>query len=367
MSASDTLPIATTTPRFHRLRIAERRQETPDAISVSFDIPAHLSGDYAFQAGQYLTLRTTLDGEELRRSYSICSAEGDGTPRIAIKRLPGGAFSEWAQQALRLGVAIDVMTPTGRFGIPPGADGRVHVAFAAGSGITPVLSIMQTVLGREPHSHFFLFYGSRSSGGILFRGMIEDLKDRYLGRLSVFHVLSRELQDVDVLNGRLDQDKLSGLVHRMLGGSDIDAAYICGPTGMIAGVEATLAAFGVPEACIHVERFTSVLEGRPRPPAPVNQTAAPQAIATVILDGVRRELPVAPGEAVIDAAIRAGLELPYACKGGMCCTCRAKLLEGSVDMALNYSLEPWETEAGFVLTCQARPTTSRVTLDYDQR
>ena len=409
MSASETPPATSgALPRFHWLRVAEVRQETPDAISVTFEVPPELAAQYAFRAGQYLTLRTTLDGEELRRSYSICSGEHDGELRIAIKRLPGGVFSEWAQRTLQPGTAIEVMTPTGRFGIPlsasmsataaasvsrPGqghappvsrpaqaghprlADrhtaspsaARVHVAIVAGSGITPVLSIMKTVLACEPHSHVFLFYGSRSSGGILFRGVIEDLKDRYLGRLSVFHVLSREQQDVDVLNGRLDQDKLTLLLRRMLGGVSIDAAYVCGPFGMIAGVQATLAEVGVPAERVHIERFTSALDGKPRVPPPVSPTTTPFATATVIVDGARTEIPVAEGEAVLDAALRAGLELPYACKGGMCCTCRARLLQGSVEMALNYSLEPWEIEAGFVLTCQAHPTSPVVMLDYDQR
>jgi ring-1,2-phenylacetyl-CoA epoxidase subunit PaaE len=357
-----------TSPRFHTLKVATVRQEMPDAISVTFAIPPDLQPLYAFRAGQYLTLRTTLDGEEIRRSYSICSGADDGALRIAIKRVEGGAFSEWAQRALQPGAAIEVMTPTGRFGIPPAADApRVHAGFAAGSGITPILSIMKTVLAREPASRFFLFYGSRATGQILFRTEIEDLKDRFLGRLSVFHVLSQERQDLDVLNGRLDQEKLRLLLGRILGGLAVDAAYVCGPAAMSAGVEAALAERGVPPERVHVERFTSEFGGRPRAAAPVRPDAPPHAIALITLDGRHTEVPVAQGEAVLDAALRAGLDMPFACKGGMCSTCRAKLLEGEVRMELNFSLEPWETAAGFVLTCQARPTTKRVVLDYDRQ
>ena len=355
-------------PRFHPLAIADVRHETADTISVAFALPPALGPAYAFHAGQYLTLRTTLAGEEVRRTYSICSAPEAGELRIAIKRIEGGSFSVWAQTALRPGVVIEVMTPTGRFAIPPGGPaGRVHAAFAAGSGITPVLSIVQTVLVREPASHVFLFYGSRASAEILFRGALEDLKDRYLGRLGVFHVLSREQQDVAVLNGRLDRAKLGLLLGRVLGGVAVDHAYVCGPLGMIAAVETALAEFGLPGERIHVERFTSALGGRPQPPSPVAPQAGAPAIAVVIRDGVRTEVGVAAAESVLEAGLRAGLDLPYACKGGMCSTCRARLTEGSVTMALNYALEPWETAAGFVLTCQARPSSARVVLDYDRQ
>lgn len=355
-------------PRFHRLRIRDVRRETPDAVSVAFDIPPALRAQYAFRAGQCLTLRTTLEGEELRRSYSICSGEDDGELRIAIKRQANGQVSVWAQEALRPGMTLDVMTPTGRFGIPPAAPGpRVHVAIAAGSGITPILSIIRTVLRREPDSRVFLFYGSRAVGEILFRGALEDLKDRYLGRLAVCHVLSREQQDLDVLTGRLDREKLGTLLRGTLGGSAVDDAYVCGPLGMIEGAQAALAALGVPAARVHVERFTSALAGRPRAAPPVRADAPPHAVAAVIVNGIRTEVPVAEGEAVLDAALRAGVDLPFACKGGMCSTCRARLLEGRVEMALNYALEAWEVAEGFVLTCQAQPTTPRVVVDYDRR
>lgn len=353
-------------PRFHTLRIAELHRETADAVSLAFAVPEQLRSDYRFRPGQYLTLQAEIDGETVRRSYSICSGLDDGELRVTIKRVAGGAFSNWANDALRPGDVLSVMTPDGRFGISiePEAS-RTLVAFAAGSGITPVLSILKTILRREPKSRFLLFYGNRSTDSIIFRGVLEDLKDRYLSRLSVFHVLSREQQDIPVLNGHLDAEKVRLLMRAMVPLAVVDHAFVCGPQPMIAGLEKVLADLGLDRSRIHVERFTPGVGGRPRAVV-VPQAATPKAVATVISEGVRSEIPVAEGEAIIDAAIRAGRNLPYSCKGGMCCTCRAKLLEGRVEMAVNYSLEPWETDAGYILTCQSHPLTERVVIDYDQ-
>ncbi|MTW18499.1 phenylacetate-CoA oxygenase/reductase subunit PaaK [Rhodoplanes serenus] len=354
-------------PRFHALTVADVRRETADAVSVAFAVPPPLAADYTFEPGQYLTLRTTLDDEEVRRSYSICTAPESGELRIAVKRVENGLLSCWINDTLKAGDVIDVMTPTGRFGLAhkPG-DGRLHVAFAAGSGITPVISIMRGVLAREPASRFFLFYGNRSTVDMLFLEELEELKDRHLGRLSLFHVLSREEQDLDVLNGRLDADKVRRLLSTMVPAAAIDHAFVCGPTAMIEELVPTLQALGIADDRIHVERFVSALGGRPRPPAPVAPDAPPAHMASLIVDGKRREVPVAEGEAIVDAALRAGLDLPFACKGGMCSTCRAKVVEGTVEMAVNYALEPWELKAGYVLTCQARPTSPTVVIDYDQ-
>jgi len=353
-------------PRFHTLRVASLRRETADAVSLAFLVPDALRAAYAYRPGQYLTLRAKIDGADVRRSYSICSALDDKELRVAIKRVEGGAFSTWANESLRAGDALSVMTPDGRFGLPVERDAaRTLAGFAAGSGITPILSILGTVLAREPASRFVLFFGNRSTDSIMFRTALEDLKDRFLSRLSVFHVLSREQQDVPVLNGHLDAEKVRLLLRAMLPVSSVDHAFVCGPQPMIEGLETVLADLGVPPARIHVERFTPGVGGRPRPVA-VPVAAVPKTIATVISEGVRTDIPVAEGEAIIDAAIRAGRNLPYSCKGGMCCTCRARLLEGRVEMAVNYSLEPWETDAGYILTCQAQPVTDRVVVDYDQ-
>ena len=358
--------MSATAPRFHRLTVDDLRRESADAISMTFAIPKDLAEDYRFAPGQYLTLRTMLDGEEVRRSYSICSGPDDGELRIAVKRVDGGAFSSWASEELKHGDALDVMTPTGRFGVAPAADqARIHVGFAAGSGITPVLSIAKGVLAREPDSRFFLFYGNRTTTGMLFREALEELKDRFIDRLSVFHVISGEEQDIPILHGRLDGEKVRVLLRSLVPAATVDHVFICGPTGMSEEIEATCREIGIADERIHVERFVSGLGGKPRPKAVVAASAPPKAFAALIIDGKRREVPVAEGEAILDAALRAGVDLPFACKGGMCSTCRAKLVEGKAEMEVNYSLEPWELKAGFILTCQARPTTARVVVDYD--
>jgi ring-1,2-phenylacetyl-CoA epoxidase subunit PaaE len=355
------------TPRFHRLAVKDLRRETSDAVSLAFAIPDELKEDYRFSPGQYLTLRTTMDGEEVRRSYSICSGPDDGEMRIAVKKIDGGAFSSWAAEELKNGDDIDVMTPTGRFGIPPAPHtARTHVGFAAGSGITPILSIIRGVLAREPDSRFFLFYGNRSTGSMLFLEALEQLKDRFIERLSIFHVISGEEQDIPILHGRLDGEKVRVLLRSLVPAAMIDHVFICGPTGMSEEIEATCREIGIADDRIHIERFVSGLGGRPRPKAVVPAGAPPKAFASLIIDGKRREVPVAEGEAILDAALRAGVDLPFACKGGMCSTCRARLVDGEAKMDVNYSLEAWELEKGFVLTCQAKPVTSHVVVDYDQ-
>jgi ring-1,2-phenylacetyl-CoA epoxidase subunit PaaE len=353
-------------PRFHKLAVADLRRESADAVSLTFAIPQQLADDYSFAPGQYLTLRTTMDGEEVRRSYSICSGPDDGELRIAVKKVDGGAFSNWAADELKAGDQLDVMTPTGRFGIAhaPG-EARVYVGFAAGSGITPILSIVKGLLAREPGSRVFLFYGNRSTGGMLFREALEELKDRFMQRLSVFHVISGEEQDIPILHGRLDGEKVRVLLRSLVPASSVDHVFICGPSGMSEDIEATCRDIGIAEDRIHVERFVSEFGGRPRPKAVVQVTSLPKAMASLTIDGKRREVPVAEGESILDAALRAGMDLPFACKGGMCSTCRAKLVEGDARMEVNYSLEPWELDAGFILTCQARPVSDRVVVDYD--
>jgi ring-1,2-phenylacetyl-CoA epoxidase subunit PaaE len=354
-------------PRFHRLRISDVRRETPDAVSIAFDVPEVLKPAYRFTPGQYLTVRTSVAGEELRRSYSICSGPEDGELRIAVKRVDSGSFSTWANAELHEGDELDVMTPTGRFGLPllPGT-ARTYAGFAAGSGITPILSILRGVLSGEPGSRFFLFYGNRSLPGMLFREALDELKDRYLDRLSVFHVLSQEQQDIPILNGRIDAEKVRVLLRHVVPVQAVDEIFVCGPLGMSEAVETTLRALGVPQARIHVERFVSSYRGTPRRKDPPLAPEATRYVAALIVDGKRTDIPVAEDEAVLDAALRAGLDLPYACKGGMCSTCRARIVAGTVSMDVNYSLEPWEVAAGYVLTCQAHPVSDRVVIDYDQ-
>ena len=353
-------------PRFHSLEIADVRRETADAVSLGFRVPADLEDAYRFEAGQYLTLKAEIGGAEVRRSYSICAGADEGELRVAVKRIDGGAFSTFANEALKAGDRLDVMTPMGRFTTPAAPEAaRLHVAIACGSGITPVISLAKTLLAREPQSRFILLYGNRTTADILFRDELAALKDQHLDRFSVFHVLSRETQDLPVLNGRLDAEKLALLLRSVAPAALADTVFLCGPEGMIVAAEQVLASLGVDPARIHSERFLAAGDG-PRPAtAPKAGGARAHAIAEIILDGRHHKVPVAEGEMVIDAAIRAGLDLPYSCKGGMCCTCRAKLVSGKVEMGLNYSLQPDEVAAGYVLTCQSMPTTPDVTLDYD--
>jgi ring-1,2-phenylacetyl-CoA epoxidase subunit PaaE len=352
---------------FHRLRIADVRRETRDAVSIGFEIPAALRDAFMYVPGQYLTLRAMLDGEDIRRSYSICSGLDDGEVRVAVKHVEGGLFSGYANTRLREGDTVEVMPPSGRFGVPivPGL-ARVHVGIAAGSGITPVLSILKTVLTREADSRFILLYGNRSTASIMFRETLEDLKDRFVDRLSVCHVLSREQQDIDVLNGRLDAERLRTLLPRFVPPAAIDHVFLCGPYDIIDQLSATIAGLGVAADRVHVERFTPaggvVALARHKP---VAANVPPFAVATIIHDGKTNIAPVAKGEPVLDAALRAGLDLPWSCRAGMCSTCRARLTRGTVQMTQNYSLEPWEIDAGYVLTCQAHPTDTHVTVDYD--
>ncbi len=359
------------TPQFHRLEIAEIRRETDEAVSIAFAVPEKLREAFRFLPGQHLTVKAVIEGEEIRRCYSICSGLDDGELRIAVKRVAGGIFSAFANEVLAAGHKLEIMTPSGHFTAPldPSAE-RCYLGLAAGSGITPLLSLIRTILAREPKSRFFLLYGNRTSRSILFKEALEDLKDRFLDRLSVTHVLSREAQDVPALSGRLDGEKIALLLGMTVPVGMIDHAFVCGPPGLPEEAERVLTRLGLAADRIHIERFTLPEEARKRVPArPAISPAATRAAiaeAEAVLDGIRYRFAVAKDESIIDAAERAGLDLPFSCRGGMCCTCRAKIVEGSVEMAVNYSLEAWELKAGFALTCQARPTTPRIVVDYDQ-
>ncbi len=354
------------TPRFHSLRIAEVRRETQDCVSLRFEVPRDVADDYRFVQGQHLALRTRLDGEEMRRSYSICAGCDDGELRVAVKKVPGGRFSVWVNERLKPGDAIDVMTPEGRFFTPLAAEhDRNYVAFAAGSGITPVLSLIRTTLAREPRSRFTLVYGNRRQANVMFHEALEDLKDRYLTRFRLYNVFSREEQDVEIFNGRIDAAKVRQFLATLIPPTSIDEAFVCGPASMIDEVELALITAGVARDHVHVERF-----GVPgaAAAAPIDDAEAAEAKLTLIIDGVKREVDFHRGQhSILEAGRAAGLDLPYSCKGGMCSTCRAKLLDGEVKMAKNYALEPHEVAAGYVLTCQSYPLTERVLISYDER
>lgn len=370
-------------PTFHPLRVLEVRPETADAISVAFEVPSELRDAYRFTQGQYLTLRAQVGGEDLRRSYSICCGEDDyaarGELRVAIRKVPGGRFSSHANEVLRAGATLDVMTPEGRFHSRRSTSAaRHHVAFAAGSGITPILSLMRTTLAREPGSRFTLVYGNRSVDTILFLEPLEALKNRYLDRVRLYHVLSRQPQDIELFNGRIDASKVRAFMASLIPAATVDEAYVCGPSSMIDEVEGALLEAGVPRQQVHCERFgvpdSAGLPGKGTAAtaaafSPGAEQASGQAARlTVILDGKSRELAFPyQGAPLLDTALAAGMPLPYACKGGVCCTCRAKLLEGEVRMDKNYTLEDWELAQGFVLTCQSHPVSERVVVSYDER
>lgn len=354
------------TPKFHTLRIAEVRRETADAVSLRFEVPPALADDYRFVQGQHLNVRAFFDGEELRRSYSICSAPDDGELRVAIKKVPGGRFSAWAVEQLKPGDVLDVMTPEGRFFTPLDPQHAKHyVAFAAGSGITPILSLVRATLAREPKSRFTLVYGNRRLASTMFLEPLWALKDRYLPRFEPYHVFSREAQEIELFNGRIDAAKVHAFLDALIPAASIDEAFVCGPASMIDEVESALAAAGVARGHVHVERFG--VPGAAVAP-PVDDAEAAEARITLLVDGVRREIEFHRGShSILDAGRAAGIDLPFSCKGGMCSTCRAKLLEGEVKMAKNYALEPHEVAAGYVLTCQSYPLTERVLISFDDR
>jgi ring-1,2-phenylacetyl-CoA epoxidase subunit PaaE len=355
--------------KFHRLKVKEVRRETTACVSVAFEVPAPYSRSYQFLPGQYLTLRTEIDGEEVRRSYSICSSPGEGELRVAIKKIPGGKFSTFANDRLRPGEMLDVMTPTGNFHVPlDAAHQKQYVAFAAGSGITPVISLLKTILVQEPRSTFLLFYGNRTTDSIIFREELEGLKNRHLGRFSLVHVLSREDTGSDLLSGRIDPAKLPLIFSRIAEIRETDEFFLCGPAEMVVGLKAYLENTGVDRKKIHVELFHAGTEQHPNSNLPQSHTVPGlQTQVHIRLDGNALHFKMKGQEqTLLDAALAAGADLPFSCKGGVCCTCKARLLEGKVEMALNYALEPEEVAAGYILTCQARPLTDVLNVDFDQ-
>ena len=351
--------------QFQPLTVREVRRETSDSVSVAFDVPS--GGSFRFIPGQYLTLRTKIGGTEVRRSYSLCSSPLSGELRVAIKQVENGVFSTWANTVLTAGTTLETMPPQGGFVFDPDGSRTAHYAgFAAGSGITPVLSILTTVLEAEPTSTFALYYGNRSTATILFKQELEDLKDRYLGRLEVHHVLSREDQGADALKGRIDRDRVELFAERFPALTSARAFYLCGPEPMIHGVTDALVGLGVPKERVHFELFTAANPAAPTKSASSKLDKGATVQATVILDREETHFNMRPKDFVLDAALDAGADVPYACKGAVCCTCRAKVLEGSVEMAMNYALSEEEVADGYVLTCQATPTSERVVVSFDE-
>lgn len=355
---------------FYPLTVKEVRSETRDSVSLMFDLPDDLADNFHFTQGQYLTLRREIDGEDLRRSYSICSAVQDGTLRVAVKKVPGGRFSTFVNEKLAVGDQLEVMPPQGKFftELDPTREGK-YLAVAAGSGITPILSIVKTTLEAEPKSSFTLFYGNRATSSTIFREELEDLKNRYMGRFNLVFLFTREKQEVELYNGRIDGPKCNALFDQWVNAKSLTAAFICGPQEMTETVRTSLEQHGLAKQNIHYELFT------PAGGAPVSRQdradikTDPTAVSevTVIYDGrsIEFDLP-RDTRSILDAGNDEGADLPYSCKAGVCSTCRAKVVEGEVEMDANHALEDYEIAAGYVLSCQCYPITDIVVLDFDQ-
>lgn len=353
---------------FHPLKIAEVRREIDDAVSLRFELPPELAETFRFVPGQHLTLRAEIDGEEVRRNYSLCVAPHDNELRVAVKQIAGGQFSTWANAHLAVGHVIDVMPPHGSFthAFDPDAR-RTYVGFAGGSGITPVLSLLKTALTVEPGSEFVLLYGNRSSGSIMFLEELAQLKNRFMGRLQIYHFLEEEEEEIALFNGRLDSAKIADVLESLVDPKSIDVAFICGPGPMMDAVEQGLVAAGVAPERILIERFT-VGRMSDAEAAAARQVAEEAAGRTVklTLEGRTRLVRFDAGKgSILENARAAGLPAPFACKAGVCATCRARLVQGEVTMKANYGLSAEEVAQGYVLTCQAVPLTDDVVLDYD--
>ena len=361
MTVVESAARASRTAPFHTLTVAGVERLCDDAAAVTFDVPPELAADYAFAPGQSLTLRRTIDGREERRSYSICAPVG-ARPRVGVREIPDGVFSSWLVRHVRPGDEVEVQVPTGSFTADPSTGGR-HLCIAAGSGITPMLSIATSLL-RYGDAEVALLYGNRTSGSVMFAEELGDLKNTFGPRLQLVHVLSREPRDVELFSGRLDADRIRRILDVLLPVEQFDDVWLCGPFAMINDARAVLTDLGVPADRIHFELFY-VDEPPPelKRASPVHEGATTD--VTVVLDGLSATAALPQDQTILDAAQASRSDLPFACKGGVCGTCRAKVTEGEVDMRRNYALEPTEVEAGFVLTCQSYPVGDRVTVDFD--
>lgn len=351
--------------QFHQLKVRDLRRETADTVSISFELPETKREAFRFKQGQHLTLKTEIAGEEVRRSYSICTAFHENDLRVAVKKVEGGIFSTWAIEQLKVGDWIEVMAPQGHFytELQPENE-KLYVAFAAGSGITPIMSILRSTLVQEPRSRFVLFYGNRSFDTIIFREQLEELKNLYPDRLSVHHVLSRESLGNDLFKGRINGEKCRRFAKFFFNPAEVDAFFLCGPEEMVFEVKDTLAELNADPKKVHFELFTT--SGAKKTVATSSNQTVFEASITVIQDGAQFDFNLpSDGSTLLNAAMRAGADLPFSCKGGVCSTCKAKILEGKVEMTVNYGLEPDEVEDGYVLTCQSHPTTQRVVVSFD--
>jgi len=355
--------------KFEPLVISDIRKETNDCVSITFNIPTSLKNNFEFTQGQYLTLKTNINGLEIRRSYSICSSPFDNEMRVAIKKVPNGIFSTYANDLLRIGDTIEVMPPLGKFFTPLDiVAAKQYIAFAAGSGITPIFSIIKTTLLTEPNSSFTLVYGNKNRHSIIFKEALEALKNRFMDRLSIVYILSREKTDSAINFGRIDAEKCEALCNSLIDPKKAAAIFLCGPETMIFDVKNVLQKIGVDEKKIHFELFATSKAKKNVADIGVKLTNKAQSNVTVKQDGISFDFNVPfEGESILEAALKSGADLPFACKGGVCCTCKAKLIEGEVDMDVHYGLEQEEIEHGFILTCQSHPRTEKVVIDFDSK
>lgn len=361
--------------RYEQLTIKEVVRETPDAVSIVFDVPEHLREPFQFLPGQYVTLRTEIDGQDVRRSYSICSAPHEGVLKVGVKKVPNGLFSTLANDHLKAGDTLEVMHPIGKFVLHTSADhAKTYVCFAAGSGITPILSMMKAVLRDEPRSRFMLFYGSRQTGSIIYRDEIDGLKNLHPTRLSIYHVMSGEDLGSELFSGRIDKGRVERFANLLFDPNEVDAYYLCGPEPMIHAVREVLEERGVPKERVHFELFTSAAKleaGRELSNAQAGPAVRPSGPAVksrvkVVMDGDEFEFALnSDGRTILDAAQASGIDVPFSCKGAVCCTCLARVKSGVVTMDKNYSLTDKEVAQGLVLTCQSHPQTEEVTVDFD--
>lgn len=356
--------------RFHTLKVTDIQRDTRDAVVLTLAPRDEDREHFNFTQGQYLTFRRAFDGEELRRSYSICAGVDEGVLQVGIKRVDGGAFSTWANENLKTGDEIEAMPPMGRFFAPLEPNqAKQYLGFAAGSGITPLLSIIKTTLAREPQSRFTLVYANRQISSIMFREVLEDLKNTYLGRFSVIHILRQEGQEIDLFTGRIDEAKMKDLFRAWIDPNSIDTVFICGPEPMMLSVAASLRDHGLKDEQIKFELFASSQQGRAKQRIVSKQAVSSSAgvQATLTLDGTTRNFEMQRnGDTILDAALANNLDAPYSCKAGVCSTCRCKVLEGEVEMAINHALEDYEVRAGYVLSCQASVLSDRVVVSYDE-
>lgn len=357
--------------QFYPLTVSDITVETPECVSVAFAIPAQQKSLFQYIQGQYITLKTTIDGQEVRRSYSICSSPLENELRVAIKKVENGIFSTFANEKLHIGDTLMAMPPDGRFHTPlDPSQTRHYVAFAAGSGITPIMSIIKTVLATEPHATFSLVYGNKNRANIIFKEQIDGLKNQYLERFKVFHLLSREIADVPLFAGRISAEKCEIFFKHLIDTTSAHAFFLCGPEEMIEEVKTALLEQKVDPKKIHFELFTASTAKQAAAQAKIanSEDAGKHSKVTVIVDDTAFELAMTyGGETILDAALKAGADLPFACKGGVCCTCRAKVIEGQAEMMLNYALEPDEVAAGFILTCQSHPKSERLIVNFDYK